>query len=241
MKYKSTKILELGSCAFRQWRANHSHCKFIHGYRLVAKFWFCCTNLDDKNWVVDFGGLDDLKKILQKQFDHTFCVAEDDPLLDGFKSLHAAGGCDLRIMSNGVGIERTAEWCLAVADQHVRQITGNRCWVEKVEVWEHEKNSAIAIAESSNTTITNIPGNIPNVNTLGNAETASTSIQPPLNQVRTFLEEVHQETGVNVAGVLKQAPIGGSQPNQPGVKPANVGKNVSTGYGNLFGGTSWGL
>lgn len=148
MKYQSTKILELGSCAFRQWKADHSHCKFIHGYRLIAKFWFGCNNLDNKNWVVDFGGLKELKKVLEHQFDHTFCVAADDPQLELFKQLHTAGVCDLRIMQKGVGIERAAEWCFDVADSHIRGITNNRCWVERVEVWEHEKNSAICSFEA---------------------------------------------------------------------------------------------
>jgi len=142
MKYESTKIIELGSCAFRQWKAD-SHCKFIHGYRLQAKFWFSCNELDERNWVVDFGGLKGLKDILEKQFDHTLCVASDDPLLEGFKSLHASGGCDLRVMENGVGIERTTEWCFNEADTYIRNLTNGRCWVEKVEVWEHERNSAI--------------------------------------------------------------------------------------------------
>jgi len=237
MRYKSTKILELGSCAFRQWRAVHSHCKFIHGYRLVAKFWFSCDSLDDKNWVVDFGGLDELKKILQKQFDHTLCVSEDDPLLEGFKSLHTAGGCDLRIMPKGVGIERTAEWCLNVSDAHVRQLTNNRCWVEKVEVWEHEKNSAIAIAENINHNHVNLSNafNVTNNVTTGNSETVATTLQPPINQVRTFLDDVQQETGVNVANVLKQVP------QQQVPRPANVGNKTSSGFSNLFGGTSWGM
>lgn len=97
MSYQSTKIIELGSCAFRQWRAD-SHCKFIHGYRLISKFWFGCDRLDDRNWVVDFGGLKELKQVLEKQFDHTFCVSADDPQLEMFKQLHSAGTCDLRIM-----------------------------------------------------------------------------------------------------------------------------------------------
>lgn len=143
MKYCSTKILDLGSCAFRQWRADHSHCHYVHGYRLQAKFWFECKELDDKNWVVDFGGLKELKAALEKQFDHTLCVAADDPLLDLFKQLHDKGGCDLRIMPEGVGIERTAEWCFRVADTIIRKQTQDRCWVAKVEVWEHEKNSAV--------------------------------------------------------------------------------------------------
>ena len=60
MSFNSTKIIELGSCAFRQPRAK-SHCRFIHGYRLVAKFWFSCNELDENNWVVDFGSLKGLK------------------------------------------------------------------------------------------------------------------------------------------------------------------------------------
>jgi 6-pyruvoyltetrahydropterin/6-carboxytetrahydropterin synthase len=141
MKYQSTKIIELGSCAFRQWKAHHSHCKFIHGYQLKAKFWFECRELDDKNWCVDFGGLKDLKKILQNQFDHTLCIAQDDPLLPLFKTLHEQGGCDLRVM-DGVGIEKTAQWCYYAAEAFLSKAFGDRVWVSKVEVWEHAENSA---------------------------------------------------------------------------------------------------
>jgi 6-pyruvoyltetrahydropterin/6-carboxytetrahydropterin synthase len=219
MKYESTKIIELGSCAFRQWKAD-SHCKFIHGYRLVAKFWFACNHLDEKNWVVDFGGLKGLKQVLEKQFDHTLCIAADDPLLEVFKQLHTTGGCDLRVMSKGVGIERTAEWCFDVADGNVRGITNNRCWVEKVEVWEHDKNSAIV---SFSTT----------AEPQQSGETIATTIQAPINQVRDFLEDVAEETGVNVSNVLKNVP-----PAEP--QAARVGNKITTGYSNLFGGTSWG-
>jgi len=143
MKFESTKIIELGSTAFRQWRAD-SHCKYIHGYRLTAKFWFNCIGLDANGWVVDFGSLKDLKDILHKQFDHTLCIAADDPLLEQFKTLHNSGGCELRIMEKGVGIERFAEFTFDVADKFIREKTVGRCWVEKVEVWEHELNSGIA-------------------------------------------------------------------------------------------------
>ena len=70
--YTSTKFLELGSCAFRQWRAadgridagERAHrCSLLHGYRLTAKFTFGCQLLDDRNWCVDFGGLGGLKKL----------------------------------------------------------------------------------------------------------------------------------------------------------------------------------
>lgn len=151
MSYTSTKIIELGSCAFRQPNAafnrtgageNSKRCSFIHGYQLKAKFWFRCNELDDKNWVVDFGGLKGLKELLQKQFDHTLCIAETDPLLPLFIELDHQGGCDLRIMS-AVGIEKTAEWCFKMSNAFIKKETNNRCWVEMVEVWEHELNSAV--------------------------------------------------------------------------------------------------
>jgi 6-pyruvoyltetrahydropterin/6-carboxytetrahydropterin synthase len=140
MNFQSTKLIELGSCAFRQWSAS-SHCRFVHGYQLKAKFWFGASHLDEKNWVVDFAGLKELKAILQQQFDHTLCIASDDPLLPLFLQLHEQKGCDLRVME-GVGIEKTAEWCFNVANDYVKKMTNNRCWVESVEVFEHEANSA---------------------------------------------------------------------------------------------------
>jgi 6-pyruvoyltetrahydropterin/6-carboxytetrahydropterin synthase len=143
--YTSTKIIELGSCAFRQWRAEGTHCRFVHGYRLMAKFWFGCSELDHRNWAVNFGGLKGLKKILQDQFDHTLCIAADDPLRGMFEDLNVAGGCRLKIMNNGVGIEKTAEWCFDAAARFLLDSgeTRDRCWVSRVEVWEHEGNSGI--------------------------------------------------------------------------------------------------
>lgn len=141
--FTSTKVIELGSCAFRQWRAKHSHCQFIHGYQLKAKFWFGCSELDDKNWAVDFGGLKDLKKQLQDIFDHTYCAAADDPALDQLKALDASGVIQLRVFEKGVGIERAAEKCFELASAYLKERYGDRCWVKQVEVFEHEDNSAL--------------------------------------------------------------------------------------------------
>lgn len=139
--FTSTKIIELGSCAFRQPQAD-SHCRFLHGYRLTAKFWFSAKHLDQNNWVVDFGGLKGLKKLMQDQFDHTTCISKEDPKLMLFKQMGDAGVCDLRIM-DGVGIEKFAEYCHTVADGYVDELTDGRCNCVKVEVFEHENNSAI--------------------------------------------------------------------------------------------------
>jgi 6-pyruvoyltetrahydropterin/6-carboxytetrahydropterin synthase len=147
-KFTSTKVIELGSCAFRQPNAE-SHCRFLHGYQLKAKFWFTADELDSNNWVVDFGSLKELKKFLQDQFDHTTCISKDDPKLSEFERLNLAGVCDLRVM-DGVGIEKFAEWCHDAADNFVGVMTKMRCRCVAVEVFEHDNNSAIYTSTPEN-------------------------------------------------------------------------------------------
>ena len=73
MIYKSTKHYghNIGlSAVFRQPNADHSHCRFLHGYSLAFTFTFACEGLDNKNWAVDFGGLRPIKAWLEDMFDH---------------------------------------------------------------------------------------------------------------------------------------------------------------------------
>lgn len=145
MKYFSTKTYghERGlSCAFRQPNASHSHCSLIHGYALSFTFVFGASTLDDKNWVVDFGGLKDIKDWLENQFDHTLAVDVDDPMIDMIKQLDSWNLADIRVME-GVGCEKFAEHAFKFADSLIKKMTDNRCWVESVEVKEHGSNSAI--------------------------------------------------------------------------------------------------
>jgi len=149
MSFTSTKILELGSCAFRQPKAD-SHCRFLHGYRLTAKFWFGASKLDENNWVVDFGSLSHLKKILKQQFDHTTVIDKSDPYMESFEGLFGADVLDLRVM-DGVGIEKFAEYCFKISNDVILDQSQGRCWVDKVEVFEHENNSAIYTENNSTT------------------------------------------------------------------------------------------
>ena len=88
-KYTSTKEYhDAFPCAYRQWRAD-SHCNLIHGYSFSMKFYFGTNDLDVRNWAMDYGGLKELKKILEDQFDHTLLVAQDDPELETFKLLES--------------------------------------------------------------------------------------------------------------------------------------------------------
>ena len=52
-EFKSTKLFDGYSVAFRQWRAKHSHCQYLHGYAMKFKVTFM-GQLDSLNWVCDF-------------------------------------------------------------------------------------------------------------------------------------------------------------------------------------------
>ena len=76
MAYQSTKTYgnDRGfSCAFRQWSAD-SHCNLIHGYSLGFKFIFEAEELDERNWVYDFGNCKWIKQWIEDHFDHKTCV-----------------------------------------------------------------------------------------------------------------------------------------------------------------------
>ncbi|RPG29019.1 MAG: hypothetical protein CBB72_016325 [Muricauda sp. TMED12] len=144
MAYYSTKTyghnIGLSAC-FRQPNA-HSHCKFLHGYALQFKFVFGCDELDDKNWVVDFGGLKPLKQWLEDKFDHKVVLDLEDPMMQYFDNLQAAGLCEITAL-NGVGVERFAYHAWRFADQLVRRMTDDRCYCLSAECAEHGANSAI--------------------------------------------------------------------------------------------------
>ena len=144
MPYYSTKTYghNIGlSAVFRQPHADHSHCKFLHGYSLQFKFVFGCSELDNKNWAVDFGGLKPLKEWLKHMFDHTYLVAENDPEMETIQMLQDKGLIDMRVVSH-TGCERFAEMAFDKADEIVKELTNGRCWVQKTTVREHEHNSA---------------------------------------------------------------------------------------------------
>ena len=129
------------SCAFRQWRAD-SHCNLIHGYALQFEFTFGGSELDERNWIVDFGGPKPLKEWLKHMFDHTYLVAEDDPELSTFQELHDKGLCDLRIVPEA-SLESSAKMALEKANKILLEMTNGRARCFKVEARENDKNSAI--------------------------------------------------------------------------------------------------
>ena len=141
MKYQVIKTYgnETGhSCAFRQWRAD-SHCNLIHGYALGFEITFEAEELDDRNWVIDFGDLGVLKKWLNEMFDHTTVVAFDDPNLELFEDLNSKNLIDLRLLEN-VGCEAFAETVYLFCKM---EFEDDRVKVKSVRVFEHGANSAV--------------------------------------------------------------------------------------------------
>lgn len=137
------------SCAFRQWKATHSHCSKLHGYALGFKFTFAASTLDDRNWVVDFGGLKGLKEALANSFDHKVVLAYEDPLYDRFCELENAGALEIFSMHR-VGCEAFAEYACQLAAQEIEfKGMASRVWVASVECFEHSGNSAIFIPNTN--------------------------------------------------------------------------------------------
>lgn len=144
-KYRSSKTYghDVGlSCAFRQWRAKHSHCRFIHGYALSVHIEFETYRLDDRHWVIDFGGLKSVKEWLKDNFDHKLVVASDDPQLAEFRHLVKCGLAEVVVLPR-VGCESFAEHIFDHVEQWlIENDLDDRVKVHHVTVREHGANSA---------------------------------------------------------------------------------------------------
>lgn len=142
--FKSTKTFTHSqglSCCFRQWRADKSHCSFLHGYALEVRIVFRAKHLDERNWVLDFGDFKNLKSFLTMMFDHKTLVARDDPYLDEITALGALNVADVIVVEK-VGCEAFAKMIFEEAQELYEDEEG-RVVVESCEVREHGANSAI--------------------------------------------------------------------------------------------------
>jgi len=136
------------SCTFRQWRADHSHCKYIHGYPLAVEITFGCEHLDARNWCMDFGGLRPLKTWLQNTFDHKMIVAEDDPEIELFHTLINNKIADV-VFVRDVGCEKFAEMVYYEAERILKEIgEWPRVRLLSVKISEHGGNSAVYTGEA---------------------------------------------------------------------------------------------
>ena len=148
--FQSTKVFDGFSCCFRQWKAETTHCKYLHGYGVSFKVKFE-GDLDHRNWVWDFGGMKRAKTLIDfKQpkewmdfmFDHTVIVADDDPHKEGFLEMDTIGVAQVRVVP-ATGAEKFAEYIFHKLNNFVKTETQERVRVVKVEFREHGKNAAI--------------------------------------------------------------------------------------------------
>lgn len=130
------------SACFRQHPATHSHCQFLHGYALAVTLEFEADELDERNWVIDFGGLKHIKGWIADQFDHKTLVAKDDPKISIFRELQVAGLIQL-VELPAVGCEAFATHVANYVNHWLSggEFTNNPRLV-RVEVREHSGNAA---------------------------------------------------------------------------------------------------
>jgi 6-pyruvoyltetrahydropterin/6-carboxytetrahydropterin synthase len=110
------------------------------------KFYFGTNDLDVRNWAADYGGLKELKSILENMFDHTLLVAQDDPELEMFKELEKRKMAKLTILPR-LGCEGLADMLYKyVNGVYIPDMWGpteaERLWCYKVEVRETIANMA---------------------------------------------------------------------------------------------------
>ena len=119
-KFQSSKVFDGFSTVFRQWKAEDTHCRFLHGYGISFKVYFE-GELDHRNWVWDFGGMKRAKTTIEGMspkawmdfmFDHTVIIANDDPMLEHFSELAKEGIIQLRVIE-ATGAEKFAEYITA--------------------------------------------------------------------------------------------------------------------------------
>lgn len=144
MTYRASKTYghDVGlSVCFRQHRAR-SHCRFLHGYALSIHLEFEATELDHNGWVIDFGGLKDVRLFLHHTFDHRLLVAEDDPERDIFDAMDHAGVASVIFLPR-VGCEAFAKYIFDRVQSWLDELGYSpRVTLHHVAVREHGANSA---------------------------------------------------------------------------------------------------
>lgn len=139
--FRSTKRFTGFSCCHRQ-AAHAGHCRFLHGYSRAFYFVFECTELEPQtHFVMEFGGLKQVKAWLEHMFDHTCLINADDPELELFRQMDAGGLIQLRVLPN-VSMEATAKYVADHVQKMLDEQENGRVSIYAVECRENDKNSA---------------------------------------------------------------------------------------------------
>lgn len=118
--------------------AHPGHCRLIHGHNWSFEFEFVAREKDSCGFVVDFGGLKDVKAWLD-EFDHAVVLNSNDPALQMFRGMPEL----YRVVTvPDCSCEGLAELAFRVVDDLVMHLTDRRVTVARCTVWEDAKNSA---------------------------------------------------------------------------------------------------
>lgn len=152
--FQSTKRIGPISTTHRNWKAacnlnrDSTWCSYIHGYSRYVEFTFE-GELDEKQWVFDYGYFKEERKWIESQWDHKVLIASDDPELPLLRSLHDKRLIDINVMDVskgwGPGIEGSCKFLFDNIQPSVWDKTQDRVNITKIQIWEHEFNSSMFI------------------------------------------------------------------------------------------------
>lgn len=140
MKYHITK--SLGEFPFAHRQPNHSgHCSQLHGHNWSFIVCLQADQLDENNFIFDFGKFGPVKEWLTQNFDHTIVLEASDTAPE-LIALASAGMARI-VFLDSASCEGIAKAFYEFM-QHFLSIQGvaNRVSVHHVTVTEDQKNSA---------------------------------------------------------------------------------------------------
>ena len=117
------------------------HCAFVHGHNWDFTIKMMSEQLDENDFVYDFGNFKWLKEWFTEMFDHTCVINSDDPLLETtFKPLQEQNIIKLRIVPSG-SAEGLAKLVYDYVDLKLKE-AGVKATLTEVSVHEDYKNTA---------------------------------------------------------------------------------------------------
>ena len=150
IKVKATKVFKYLPCGHAQYfdkepDGSPGECASIHGYDREVEFTFA-GDIDEHGWIVPFGELKPVKDFLEYYFDHVTVLPADDPRLKLItEELTVPGGIlgTLRVLPSGVSMEMSSVFIWEHVNHYIYKVTNGRCYVERVRVYEHNRNDAM--------------------------------------------------------------------------------------------------
>ncbi len=150
IQVKATKVFKYLPCGHAQYfdresDGSHGECASVHGYDRSVEFTFA-GDIDEHGWIVPFGELKPIKDFLEYYFDHVTVLPADDPRIGQITDeLTAPGGIlgTLRILPSGVSMEMSSVFIWEHVNHYIYKVTNGRCYVERVRVYEHDRNDAM--------------------------------------------------------------------------------------------------